>query len=573
MALLEIDNLTVEYPTRFGVVTAIRDVSLKLEPGRIHGLVGESGAGKSTVGAAVMGLIASPGRVASGSIKLTGEELVGADDNLRRGYRGKRMAMIFQDPLTSLDPLFTVEDQLIETIRHHLPFTADQARKRALTLLEAVGIDDAPRRMRDYPHQFSGGMRQRVVIALAICTEPELIIADEPTTALDVSVQKQILALIRRLARRHDIGVIFVTHDIGVIGEVTDFVSVMYQGEVVETGPTELILGGPQQRYTKSLMAAVPRLGKRLPRFPTPGGDIGGKGGDDAEAWLLRRDETSTSTAVINAETANQMLNVDRITVEFGPGGLFGRGQRVRAVDDVSFAIGRGEVLGLVGESGSGKSTIAKSIVGLVRPDSGCIWYGDADLCARDSNEAGAVRHEVQMIFQDPYSSLNNRWRIGDIVAEPLSVYRLAESRRQARALVASVLDLVGVGRENMHRYPHQFSGGQRQRIAIARALVARPRLLVCDEPTSALDVSIQAQILNLLKDLQARLGLTILFISHNLPVVRQMADRVVVLRNGRVEETGEAEAFFNEPQSAYGKELLAETPSLHLLGPVIAMI
>ena len=562
MSLLTIRDLTVEYPTRFGTVTAIRGVNLDLKPGEIHGLVGESGAGKSTVGAAVMGLIQSPGRIASGSIRLNDQELTGLDPDAWRKFRGAEISMIFQDPLTSLDPLFTIGDQLVETIRHHSGLGETAARDRARELLEAVGIDRPVERLGHYPHEFSGGMRQRVVIALAISTDPAVIIADEPTTALDVSVQSQILDLIRGLARDRQIGVIFVTHDIGVIGEITDKVSVMFKGEVVETGLTELVLGAPDEPYTQKLMAAVPRLGRKLKRFPVT--DDGAEdGGDFAEQWLLR--ELGTPLAETSDTAA---LDLDGVSVTYTGGGLFAR-RPFKAVDAVSFAIRPGEVMGLVGESGSGKSTIARAIVGLVDPSDGTIRYRGRDLSRGKAPDARALRREVQMIFQDPYSSLNNRWRIGDIVAEPLRVYRLAE-RTERRKIVASVLDLVGVGRGVINRYPHQFSGGQRQRIAVARALVARPRLLVCDEPTSALDVSIQAQVLNLLKDLQDRLGLTMLFISHNLPVVRQMADRVVVLRNGRVEEASDAESFFAGPGSDYGRDLLAETPSLDLLGPAV---
>jgi peptide/nickel transport system ATP-binding protein len=577
MTLLQIKGLTVEYPTRFGTVTAISDVNLTLEHGQIHGLVGESGAGKSTVGAAVMGLIATPGRVAAGSIVMEGEELTRLSPTAWHGKRGKQLSMIFQDPLTSLDPLFTIEDQLVETIRQHKQIGFAEARSQAVELLESVGIAEAENRIGDYPHQFSGGMRQRAVIALAISTDPQLIIADEPTTALDVSVQAQILTLIRTMARERGIGVIFVTHDIGVIAEVTDRVSVMYRGRVVESGATELVLGMPRADYTKSLMAAVPRLGSRLHRFPVAGADLpasdSANDAGTAERWLLQSDQEAAAITSRDGDgPAGSGLLVNNLSVKFnGAGGLFGRrGAEVKALDKVSFDIKDGEVLGLVGESGSGKSTIAKVIVGLVRPSGGQVTYRDHDLCQGRTRVPASVRREVQMIFQDPYSSLNNRWRIGDIVAEPLRVYQMTTSRAQTRDVVASILDLVGVGRENMARYPHQFSGGQRQRVAIARALVTRPRLLICDEPTSALDVSIQAQILNLLKDLQDRLSLTILFISHNLPVVRQMADRLVVLKNGRIEEAGNAGEFFAEPSSAYGRDLLAQTPSLTLLGSLV---
>lgn len=571
--LLNISGLTVQYPTRFGVFTAIRDVALSLEPGEIHGLVGESGAGKSTIGAAIMGLIASPGFIAEGTIALKGENLVGLDQAAYHKLRGARISMIFQDPQTSLNPLMTIEDQLVETIRQHSKLGFTEARQKAINLLLDTGIRDAEARLNDYPHQFSGGMRQRVVIALALCTEPELIIADEPTTALDVSIQKQILALIRKLAKERGIGFILITHDIGVIAEITDSVTVLRGGQRMEHGPTPQVLGAPTHSYTKALMAAVPRLDRKLERFtnimdeeaplstPELSWRVEGASAEFAADWLLAGEKHSRSDG--------PALDVRGLDVTFYGARpfAFGNRQGFKALSDISLSVQHGQVLGVIGESGSGKSTLAKAIVGLVRPSAGQIMFeGSALPLGRDRPRHHPARRKIQMVFQDPYSSLNNRKRIEDIIGEPLRFFGLAQNRAQRRQLVASVLDLVEMPQRAMLKYPHQFSGGQRQRIAVARALVARPEFLICDEPTSALDVSIQAQILNLLKDLQQTFGLSILFISHNLAVVRQMADEIAVLKNGRLEETGPAEPFFAAPSASYSQQLLAETPSLEII-------
>ena len=402
-------------------------------------------------------------------------------------------------------------------------------------------------------------MRQRVVIALALCTNPELIIADEPTTALDVAVQSQVLDLIRRLADDRGIGFLLITHDIGVIAQITDNVTVLRGGKVMESGPTQQVLNAPDHPYTKSLMAAVPRLDTKLDRFLLPDAEDvpqnapKGRSADDAEAWLRSGEQA-----------LGEGLHMDAVTVKFTGtrDSLFRKPDIFVALDDVSMTVRPGTVMGLVGESGSGKSTMAKVLTGLVQPTAGELRLSDAPLpLARQRGRKDPSRRVIQMVFQDPYSSLNSRHRIGDILAEPLWLYGLETDAARRRDLAAAMLDLVGLSADAIDRYPHQFSGGQRQRIAVARSLLARPRVLICDEPTSALDVSIQAQVLNLLKDLQARFGLTILFISHNLAVVRQMSDDITVLKSGKVVETGPSEGFFNAPQAAYSQELLSLTP------------
>lgn len=576
--LLVIENLSVKFPTRFGEFSALDNVSLDVHAGEIHGLVGESGAGKSTVGAAVIGLLQSPGYVANGRILFDGDNLCEIDESTYHRLRGNRISMIFQDPQTSLNPLLTISDQLVETIRQHSDVGYAAARDRAISLLEETGIHNVEQRIDEFPHQFSGGMRQRVVIALALCTDPELIIADEPTTALDVSVQRQILELIRDLCTTRNIGIILITHDIGVINEITDRVTVLRSGRVIETGITAKVLGQPTDEYTRALMAAVPRLDKRLERFrnivtddilttDNHGFKVNGASAEYAADWLLA--ETAGVDEGKPAEEPPAILSVAGLDVIFHSGqpGWFGRRQGFKALSDINFELGQGEVLGVVGESGSGKSTLAKAIVGLVDPAAGTLLYRGKPLPAGSArSRRHPARRQIQLVFQDPYSSLNNRQTVENIIAEPLRFYGAARDKKEIRKLVASVLELVEMPQQAMLKYPHQFSGGQRQRIAVARALVARPDLLICDEPTSALDVSIQAQILNLLKDLQSSFGLSILFISHNLAVIRQMADRVIVLQHGQLVETADTETFFAAPKDAYSKLLLSETPSLSLL-------
>lgn len=572
-ALLDVTNLKVEYPTRFGIFTAIEGINLSLEPGEIHGLVGESGAGKSTIGAAIIGLISTPGYIAEGDVKLHGESLRGLDADAYHKLRGAKISMIFQDPQTSLNPLLTIEDQMVETIMQHSDTEFLEARQQAIDLLAETGIADAEARMQEYPHQFSGGMRQRVVIALALCTNPDLIIADEPTTALDVSIQKQILQLIKDLSKSRGVGFVLITHDIGVIAEVADQVTVLRGGKLMETGPTAQVLGTPSHDYTKALMAAVPRLEKKLDRFsnimtdepeidvPGEKWSVAGASAEFASDWLLagKRHEAHDGP----------VLSVKNLDVTFYGNRPFAFAKRpgFRALKDISLEVQPGEVMGVIGESGSGKSTLAKAIVGLVTPSAGSIDFeGEALPLGRTRTRQHPSRRKIQMVFQDPYSSLNNRRRVEDIIGEPIRFFGLAKDAEEQRKIVASVLELVEMPQRAMLRYPHQFSGGQRQRIAVARALVARPEFLICDEPTSALDVSIQAQILNLLKDLQSTFGLSILFISHNLAVVRQMSDRVAVLKSGNLMESGDAEQFFDGPSADYSQQLLRETPSLELI-------
>ena len=554
--MLTIKDLTVKFPSRFGDFSAIEGVDMTIKPGEIHGLVGESGAGKSTVGAAVIGLLQAPGYVANGILTLGDTDLRDLTAAQAHEVRGDRISMIFQDPQTSLNPLMTIEDQLVETIQAHSDASKTAARRRAVDLLEDIGIQNASQRIKAYPHQFSGGMRQRVVIALAICTDPELIIADEPTTALDVAVQSQVLDLIKQLARERQIAFMLITHDIGVIAQVANRVTVMRKGRVVETGDTAQVLGAPKHPYTRALMDAVPPLDQKIDRFRVPAADdTAVMQGDTAERWLLEGQQYGLTG-----------LALENLTVTFTGQrtSLFRKPSHYVALEDVTLTIRPGSIMGLVGESGYGKYTLAKAITGLVTPTYGTMILGDTVLPFGSSRSRHhSSRQLVQMVFQDPYSSLNPRHRIGDILTEPLRFYGFVKDPAERTSLAASMLSLVWMQPDAIIKYPHQFSGGQRQRIAVARALLARPRFLICDEPTSALDVSIQAEILNLLKELQARFGLTILFISHNLAVVRQMADDTAVLRNGKIQEVNTTEVVYQSPQAKYTKSLLAQTPEM----------
>ncbi|MEL6313032.1 MAG: ABC transporter ATP-binding protein [Pseudomonadota bacterium] len=554
--VLSIRNLTVEIPTRRGVFRPVEEVSYDIRPGEIRGVVGESGAGKSMTGNAVIGLLDPPARIHTGEVHLNGRRIDQLSDEEKRRIRGKEIGMIFQDPLTSLNPLFTVGEQLVETIQLHLGLTTSDAKERAIALLDRVAIPNPTVRFDQYPHQFSGGMRQRVVIALALCSEPTVIVADEPTTALDVSVQAQVLDLIKELADERQVGVILITHDMGVIADTTDKVTVMYNGRVVESGPTDKILGAPTHEYTRSLIAAVPRPTLKLKRFPLIG--YGGrvtefKIADLARSWKKPAPSKDGTLVEVKGVTKKFLEKSSLIP---------SRRTYFTAVDDLSIDIKDGEVFGLVGESGSGKSTVARMIGTLYPVDGGSILFDGDDITRMDAAGLDSYRRQIQMIFQDPFSSLNPRMKVGDIVAEPLRHHNLLPSG-EVEPRVRELLDRVGLASDAFAKFPHEFSGGQRQRISIARALATQPRFLICDEPTSALDVSIQAQILNILKDLQEHLGLTMLFISHDLPVVRQMCNRVGVMKQGKLVEVQETEALFAAPSHPYTQELLGLMPRL----------
>ena len=555
MSFLKINNLSVNYEMRRETVYAAKKVNINVEKGEILGLVGESGSGKSTVGNAIINLIDEPGKVSGGSIILDGTNIYENPENILK-LRGNKIGLIFQDPQTSLNPILTIGEQLIETIQTHLKLNKEEAKNKAINLLKEVGIKDADVRFDNYPHQFSGGMRQRVVISLALCCEPELLIADEPTTALDVSIQSQILDLIKRLTKERNLAVILITHDMGVISETTNRVAVMKNGDLVEIGPTKEILTNPKEIYTKALVSSVPPTNKKINRFKI--------------IEKENKTQSETNIKILNRWTKKEIIDQDLVEVKnlskTFDDNFFTESSKnsVMAVDGVSFSIKEGESFGLVGESGSGKSTIAKMIVNLYSPSAGDINFDNVCITNITNNkEMMKFRKQIQMIFQDPYSSLNGRLKVKDIISEPIKLHNPSISSQEIDSYIYDLLESVELTQQSAERYPHEFSGGQRQRISIARALATQPRLLVCDEPTSALDVSIQAQILNLLKDLQEQLNLTILFISHDLPVVRQMCDRIGVLKNGKICEISETENLFKNPSHEYTKELLTLMPKI----------
>ena len=561
MTFLKINNLDIEYQTRKETINASRNVSFTLERGEIIGIVGESGSGKSTVANAIINLIDKPGKITNGSILLDETELCNNEEVVRT-IRGKKIGFIFQDPQTSLNPLFTIKDQLVETIQTHTDLDYNKALEKSIKLLTEVGIENPHKRINDYPHQFSGGMRQRVVIALAISCEPDLLIADEPTTALDVSIQFKILNLLKKLTLDRNLGVLIITHDIGVIAEITDKVIIMRYGKIVEYGKTHQVLSKPASIECKSLVMSVPPANKKIDRFKLLSPE--GKHIIDTSLNLTNNIIKNWKIRDLSNNKLLDFINVTKVFDGIKILSTKDADDKIQALDNVSFSIFEGESFGLVGESGSGKSTIAKIISGLLPPSKGEVKFENTSLFdPKNKLKIKKFRGQIQMIFQDPYSSLNPRFNIKDIISEPLKFFQKNIDHYSLDQNVNDLIDIVGISRISLERFPHEFSGGQRQRISIARALATKPRLLICDEPTSALDVTIQAQVLNLLKDLQEQLNLTILFISHDLPVIRQMCDRVAILKKGCICEINQTESIFNNPKNLYTKELLRLMPKI----------
>lgn len=529
MSLLSVENLAVYFHTRNGVVQAVNGISFDVQAGETFAIIGESGSGKSVACYAMLGLIPKPpGRIESGTAVFAGGDLLKMSESELRSVRGKGISIIFQDPMTSLNPFLRVGEQLIEPLLLHFGMKRKEAWQKATEMLEEVGIKDAARRMHAWPFEFSGGMRQRVMIAMALITEPDIIIADEPTTALDVTVQAQILKLLKELQQRRNIGVIFISHDLSVVADIADNIAVMQNGVFVEQGSRDTIFNEATHPYTQKLLAAVPDTEK----VPTPG----------------------------NEEAA--LVEIDDLCVWFGEES---KGSQVKAVDHVSLQIERGEILGLVGESGSGKSTLGRALLRLVNPTSGKVRFEGKDITHLNANQLKPLRRHMQMIFQDPYASLNPRMTVFDTLAEPLRLHNIV-GKKELDAEVFRLMDSVGLAREAVLRYPHEFSGGQRQRIAIGRAIATKPHFIVADEPVSALDVTIQAQILDLLLELVDRFDLTMLFVSHDLGVVRYLSDRIVVMKHGELVESGTAHQIFSAPQQDYTRTLLEAIPGKSLL-------
>jgi peptide/nickel transport system ATP-binding protein len=552
--ILSVSNLTTSFRVEGLWKPVVRNISFDIKPQETLAVVGESGSGKSVTALSIMRLTPPGSSRIEGSIKLNGKELLTLPDAQMREIRGNEIAMIFQEPMTSLNPVLTIGFQIAEALILHRGLSRSEAEAETIRLLEKVKIPSAKSRFHEYPHRFSGGMRQRVMIAMALACKPKLLIADEPTTALDVTIQAQILELIKQLQHEEGMSVLFITHDMGVVAEIADRTVVMYNGDEIETGPTENIFASPQKPYTKALLSAVPRLGSmegkvRPMRFPVVDRNTG---------------QSDVPTEVPDTVQAAErpVLEVAGLTTRFEirSGLLSSVKGRVHAVENVSFSLKAGETLALVGESGCGKSTTGRSVLRLVEPLSGSVLLDGVDVLKLGQGELREQRKRMQMIFQDPFASLNPRMNVGAAIAEPLLINNLA-SRSEARDKVADLLKRVGLLPEMANRFPHEFSGGQRQRICIARALAVEPRLIVADEAVSALDVSVKAQVVNLMLDLQARMGLGYLFISHDMAVVERVSHRVAVMYLGEIVEIGPREAIFGNPQHPYTKRLLAAVP------------
>ncbi|ESA39021.1 nickel-transporting atpase [Leptolyngbya sp. Heron Island J] len=610
--ILDVRNLKVEFDTANGVIKAVDGISFQVKRGRTLGIVGESGSGKSVTSLSVMGLVPNPpGRITSGEILFSATadtqpvDLCQASPKQMQDYRGSQISMIFQEPMSSLNPVYTCGFQLIEAIQQHHSVTKAEAEKKVIDRLQEVkllprdedlgnlvvqeqqltdrnaiarAVQQRKRAiLKRYPHQLSGGQLQRVMIAMAMACDPALLIADEPTTALDVTVQALILDLLRDLRDRRSMSMIFITHDLGTIAEIADDVAVMYRGKIVEYGAVDQIFAHPEHPYTKGLLACRPRPEQRLRKLPTVADYMQVQDEPDGEFKIFARhfdnDEAADLMAEVTAaETASRLeqlsretplITVQNLKVGYPVKGVFGQTTRTfMAVDDVSFDVYKGETFGLVGESGCGKTTLGRVLLRLIEPMAGNIFFEGRNIRQLSRGEMRKLRREMQVIFQDPFSSLDPRMSIGKAIAEPLKIHKVIRSRRNLQERVAYLLERVDIDPGCVNRFPHEFSGGQRQRICIARALALNPKFIICDESVSALDVSVQAQVLNLLKELQAEFGLTYVFISHDLGVVKFMSDRIMVMNQGRLEELGPADDIYNDPQQDYTKQLISAIPA-----------
>jgi peptide/nickel transport system ATP-binding protein len=594
-AVLDVDHLRTYFHSEDGVVKAVDDISFRLEQGRTLGIVGESGSGKSVTSLSVMRLLTSNAKIESGRISFLGRDLVGLPERQMQSIRGRDISMIFQEPMTSLNPVFTVGAQIMEAIMLHQHTSKAEAREKTIGLLKEVGIPKPEQRIDSYPHQMSGGQKQRVMIAMALSCNPQLLIADEPTTALDVTIQAQILEILRKLRDNRGMSIIFITHDLGVIAEIADDVLVMFAGKAVEYGPVLDIFAQPKHPYTKGLLACRPRLESRFRRLPTVD-DFMRTETVDGEVRVVERrmDEARLKQLaeqgrgrLLNPKTAlaamghpweqgrfgpdtkavdegtKPLLHVENLEVYFPVRrGILARVvDHVKAVDGISFDVYPGQTLGLVGESGCGKTTTGRAILRLIEPTGGKVLYNGVDLRTVGRGDLRRLRKKMQIVFQDPYGSLNPRMTIETTLTEPMLIHKIGSSRADRRDRAAALLKEVGLTANYLRRYPHEFSGGQRQRICIARALATNPDFIICDESVSSLDVSVQAQVLNLLKELQDHRGLTYIFISHDLSVVKFMADMMAVMNNGKIIEFGPSETIYAKPQEAYTRKLIDATP------------
>ena len=576
--LLQVKNLVTEFKSDGELIKAVNDISFTLHKGETIGIVGESGSGKSVTSLSIMQLIPNPpGRISGGEIlyhsKNDGiKNLRSLPSKQMRSFRGNEIAMIFQEPMTSLNPVYTCGSQVMEVIVLHQKISKKDAKLKTIALFEQVQLPDPARIFDSYPHQISGGQKQRVMIAMAMSCNPRILIADEPTTALDVTVQKTILDLMLQLQKEQDMGIMFITHDLGVIAELADKVMVMYKGKVVEQGPVLEIFSNPKHPYTKSLLACRPPLDKRIMRLPVSSDFMKtDESGNMIE--IAKTVSEAINSVIVTREqrflehrelySRSKILELQNIKTYFPKNkGFFGKATEwIKAVDDVSLDVYEGETLGLVGESGCGKTTLGRTILRLNEPTSGKIFFERKDLLRMEQEEMRHLRKDMQIIFQDPYSSLNPRITIGEAIMEPMQVHNVLSNNKQRKEKVYELLKKVGLEEKQFNRYPHEFSGGQRQRVCIARALSLNPKFIICDESVSALDVSVQAQVLNLLNDLKREFKFTYIFISHDLSVVKFMSDRMAVMNSGKIVELGDADLIYMKPQTEYTKKLISAIP------------
>jgi peptide/nickel transport system ATP-binding protein len=572
--LLQIKNFSVDFITESGVTSAVKDISYEIDSGETVAIVGESGSGKTVTSLSILKLLPSPpAKYKSGQILFsengkTSVDILKLNDKELRKIRGNKISMIFQEPMTSLNPVKTCGDQVTEAIRIHRDISQSEAERKTIELFEQVKLPDPSSILHRYPHEISGGQKQRVMIAMAISCRPALLIADEPTTALDVTVQKAILKLIRELQQTQRMSVIYITHDLGLVSEIADKVIVMYKGEVVEAGSIKDIFLNPQHPYTKALLSCRPDASSKGKRLPVISDFlVDEKGNGDEKSGKKYQVESFRYQQKADLETTHPVLKVESLKVYFPTKkNFFGKIlNEFKAVNDVSFTINKGETVGLVGESGCGKTTLGRSLIRLIEPTSGNIYFNGKNIADIPGDQLRKMRKDIQIIFQDPYGSLNPRITIGEAIDEPMKIHSILPDRKHRKEKIIELLEKVDLRPEYFSRYPHEFSGGQRQRICIARALSLNPDFIICDESVSALDVSVQAQVLNLLNDLKAELGFTCIFISHDLGVVHYISDRIMVMNKGKIEETGSADEIYFHPKKEYTQKLIAAIPKVKI--------